>query len=742
MNTKVKKLLIVLGLSLLCGLFLAQTTLLAANRSTIEKVDEALQEGQINLKAAVLQKAGILFGNQISLYAKTDVEAVEEEGNRLALFEDVRRVFDKLSGPEKRYLGSLSPELKQVIKEEASGTRALAAATPERLPSAYDRVSKAADKGEITLKEAVLTKAQLLFAPKTMTAGHPFRAQAGEVAVSEEGQTGFYKDVHRVFDELTEDDKGFLGSLSPDLSLIISTREREQSGAVGAPPLGALPNYPDLTETEEGKNCIVHYTLIGANAAPDKTYAELVRLYMDKAIGSSMPKNFRKAWAEGYVDFLGKLHVYLIDVGAGAEWVDISTVSGKQKAGYIKFGTKMKDSFPTNWQLWMKGGCFHEYFHGIQSAYNWASDLWFMEATTVWAQCFYGGDWVHLSEFYGAADSVFNKPNDIIWSTAYRKYSTSSLAFYLAQKHGGYKIIKSYFENSESKDDGIELLNDTLAAKTTTFGEQYPYYLASLYSKKITSIAKYMPAVKIETTHNTYGVKVTTDTVSLTGANFYLLDAEAGTKPAALISTFARYTTGSPTAVLVKQKTNVPIPFIPDRAHVPAFGGSVKQVALIVTDTNYTSKDTALRGYEYTAIVPYVTITDVTALSPIQSGDYSPIDIYYDLTGTVPGEDFTAQLKIIEKGPDVADNASGPVILDPGEGQILNLYFNTAYDTVGTYRFTFELRVPPDSWLPIPQIKSKGSCSVKVEKPPEPGAMAPAKLSATGAKKPSLSLQR
>jgi hypothetical protein len=742
MNTKVKKLLIVLGLSLLCGLFLAQTTLLAGNRSTIDKVDEALQEGNITLKKAVLQKAGILFGNEISLQAKTDVEAAEEEGDRLELFEDVRRVFDKLSRPEKRYLSSLSPELKQVIKEETSGTRTLAAATPERLANAYDRISKAADRGEITLKEAVLSKAQLLFVPKTMTADHPFRAQAGEVAVAEEGQTGFYKDVHRVFDELTEDEKGFLGSLSPDLDVIISTKERERSGSVGAPPLGALPNVPGLELQEEGKNCIVHYTLTGADAVPDKVYAELVRLYMDKVITSSMPKNFKKAFAEGYADFLGKLHVYVSNISGNGEWVDISTVSGKQKAGYIKLSSKIKDNYGTTWQLKLKGVSFHEYFHGIQSAYNYISDLWFMEATSVWASCYYGGDWTHVGSYYADADSVFNTTNNFIWLTSYRKYSTSALAFYLAQKFGGYKIIKSYFENSESKDDGIELLNDTLAAKTTTFGEQYPYYLASLYSKKITSIIKYMPAVKIQTTHNAYGVKVTTDQVSLTGANFYLLDAEAGTKPAALISTFARYTTGSPTAVLVKQKTNVPIPFIPGRAHVPAFGGSVKQVALIVTDTNYTTKDTAPRGYEYTAIVPYVTITDVTAVSPIQSGDYSPIDIYYDLKGTIPGENFRVQMKVTEKGPDVADNASGEYAFPAGEGQIFNLYFSTAYDTVGTYRFTFELRVPPDSWLPIPQIKSKGSCSVKVEKPPEPGAMASAKLSASGAKKPNLSLQK
>jgi hypothetical protein len=739
MNTKFRRAIIVLGLSLLCGLFLAQTTLLAGDRSSIEKVDEALQEGGINLKTAVLQKAEILFGNEISLQPKTGVEALEEEANRLELFEDVRRVFDQLSRPQRRYLGSLSPELKKVINEETKGTRTLEAATPQRLPTAYDRVSKAADTGEITLKEAVLAKAQLLFAPRTMAAEHPFRAQVGEVAVAEEGQTGFYKDVHRVFDELTEDEKALLGSLSPDLNIIISTREREQAGTPGAPPLGALPSYPDLTETEEGKNCIVHYTLTGANAVPNKTYAELVRLYMDMAIGSKMVTHFKKAFAEGYADFLGKLHVYVSDISGNGEWVDVSTVSGPQRAGYIKISSKIQTNYGTTWQLKLKGVSFHEYFHGIQSAYNWASDLWFMEATTVWASCYYGGDWAHVGGYYEDADSVYKTPNNVIWLTSYRKYSTSALAFFLSEKFGGYKFIKSYFENSATKDDGVQILNDTLAAQTTTLGEQYPYYLASMYSKKIKSIAKYAPAITIQTTHNAYGVKVTTDQVHLMGANFYLLDPEVGTKPSTLISTFTPGATGSPTGLLVRQKSNVPIPFTSGRAHVPAFGGSAKQVALIVTDTNYTSKDAALRGYEYTVITPKIAITDVTADSPIQSGDYSQIDIYYDLTGTLPDEDFPVQLKIVEKGPDVADNASGEMMLTPGIGEILNLYFTTAYTTVGTYKFTFELRVPPDSWLPIPQVKSKGSCSVKVEAPPEDTTLPAGRLSSTGGKQPSLS---
>jgi hypothetical protein len=232
---------------------------------------------------------------------------------------------------------------------------------------------------------------------------------------------------------------------------------------------------------------------------------------------------------------------------------------------------------------------------------------------------------------------------------------------------------------------------------------------------------------------------VTTDQVHLTGAIFYLLDPEVGTKPSTLISTFTAGGTGSPAAILVRQKSNVPIPFTSGRAYVPAFGGSAKQVALIVTDTNYTSKDTALRGYEYTVITPSITITDVTALSPIYSGDYSPIDIYYDLTGTIPGENFPVELKVTEKGPDVSDQVSGEWILPAGLGQVLSLYFNTAYDTVGTYKFTFEMGVPPNSWLPIPQVKSKGSCSVKVEAPPEDTTMPVGRLSATAGKQPSLS---
>ena len=724
-TTKIlKRLPIILTAVCLCGPMLSLSLAHAKHpsESPIDRLDQAVRAGRIDLKTAALQKAKILFAPQ---RAALEGEDIGDETPFLELFEDVRRVFEKLTEGEKQYLSTLSSDLARVIDEVEYGEQPQAPAL-ERPPNTYDRVSKAQDHGKISLKEAVLLKARLLFAPHTIARKHPFSVKAGEVPVQEECLTGFYKDIHRVFDQLTYEEISLLGSLNPDLEVIMATREQERAGVVGSSRMSALPNYPDLNEQEEGKNCIVHYTLTGANAAPDKRYAELVRLYMDKAIKSDMPNNFTKAFAEGYPDFKGKLHVYLIDIGAAGGWVDVSMVGGMARAGYVKLGTKFKDTYPDSWQLLMKGESFHEYFHGIQSAFNWASDHWFLEATSTWAMCYYGNDFMHVKQHhYDNDDSVFKTPNGFLWSTAgSRKYSASALVFYFTDKFNGHQIIKSYFINSILEGDAIKNLQQTLSTKNTTFTEEYKYFLASLYSKKIASIKKYMPDVKIETAYNAYGLDKTTGNVFLTGANFYTFDPETGAEPASFISTFTAGATGVPKGVLVKQNSKVPITFLSGTdgtptAYVGDFGGKVKQVALIVTDADYSTKDTTARSYEYTAIVPRVVVKEALAQSPIYSGESSQIDIKYDLLGTFPGKPFPAQLRVTEKGPDVADNASGEDELASGVDQTLTLWFTTSWDTVGTYRFGFQLAVPPDSWLPIPQVKSKGKCSVVVKEPPE-----------------------
>ena len=103
--------------------------------------------------------------------------------------------------------------------------------TNMKQPTPYDRISRAFDSGEITLKEAVLLKAELLFAPSLIPVGSKFAPKPDETLAQEDCLTGFYKDVHRVFPELNEEERKFLGSLSPELEAIIQQREKEEKGS-------------------------------------------------------------------------------------------------------------------------------------------------------------------------------------------------------------------------------------------------------------------------------------------------------------------------------------------------------------------------------------------------------------------------------------------------------------------------------------------------------------------------------
>jgi hypothetical protein len=95
-------------------------------------------------------------------------------------------------------------------------------------PNTFDRISRAADLGEIALKEAVLLKAKLLYAPSLIPEGSKFAPRPGEKTIPGEGLTGFYKDVHRVFSELNDEERKLLKSLSPDLEAIIRQKEKEE----------------------------------------------------------------------------------------------------------------------------------------------------------------------------------------------------------------------------------------------------------------------------------------------------------------------------------------------------------------------------------------------------------------------------------------------------------------------------------------------------------------------------------
>lgn len=594
------------------------------------------------------------------------------------------------------------------------GTFAAGGDRPDYQRSAYERVCQAQDEGSIGLKQAVLEKSRLLFAPEQLDPGSAFAPRQDEVAVFEECLTGFYKDVHRAAELLDAEERGALSALSPDLATIL----RRDSGGGGSPE--GLPNYPFLDKTETGKSCIVHYTLNAASPhkVPNKTYAELVRLYTDMAIKKLTRKHFTKALADGYAGFKGKLHVYVLDINGNGEWVDAAAAGGNKMAGYIKISHSLKADYGNTWQLKMKGVCTHEYFHGVQSAYNAWSDLWFLEGTAVWASCIYGGDWAHVRSYYDAGGSLFTAPDQVIWQTTYRKYSTSALAFYLHNRYRGWKFFKAYFNNSIGESDAVKNLKATISAKGGSWDQEFRKFLACVVTRKLGVLKKkYVPKVATLAVHGAYGVDPTNASVNLTGADFVIMNPQSA-KSATFIATFETSASNPYPFLLRKGKTS-PIGFTAGKAHIGGFGKKVKQVILIVTDTTYAGKDAAKRNYKYSAIVPWVKVKRIVAQSPIYSGQSSQIDITYDLTGTYPTQPFPVDIKVVEKGPGVSDHVSGTYMLNVGLGQVKSFWFNTSSGTRGTYKFAFEYGVPPKSWN-MPQVKSKDRCTVVVKKPPGP----------------------
>lgn len=672
-------------------------------------LNDAWREGRISERSLVLKKARAFYEERPSLDFTCSDEVLDHL--KQELLEDIRRLAEELRPSDKDYLRALDTEVAQVLDGRLADLQDSAAAVRDEAGGVLDRVAVAHDEGLISLKEAVLLKAKLLYAPHLVAGDSEFAPMAAHEA-GEECGTGFYRDVHRVRRLLTNKERTLLRSLSPDLDTVVRSWTR--------PSASALPNYPQLNKTFHGKKCIIHYTLAGNHAIPDREYADWLASYVDEAVRTQTKAgHFRAAYAEGG----GKLHVYCLKMGStNGEWVDVSDVAGtgKRKSGYLKISSTIKDRFGNSWKAKLAGVAHHEYFHGVQSAYNWESDLWFMEATTVWASCYYGGDWQHVKGYYTSADSIFNTPNNNIWLTTYRKYSTSALAFFLAGKYGGYKVIKTYFEKSEASDDAVTNIKATLADQkgTPVFGDVFKEFLVRMYSKKIPSIKSYIPDVKLEATHNNYGVPLTAGGVMLLGANFYKLEAprNATLREAPLITMVEKGGTGNPQGVLAEKEAIRPSAVQDGRSYLP----KARDAVLITTDVDYATKDTAVRSYQYTALTPYVKINDITADSPIQSGGYSTIHILYDLLGTIADQAFPVTLKVVEKGPDVSDNASADYDLASGTNKDFTLYFTTSTETEGTYRFVFQLKVPIDSWK-IPQVTSKDSCTVVVEKPEATG---------------------
>ncbi len=107
-----------------------------------------------------------------------------------------------------------------------AGVKGSVAFSPGLLPTTFNRIDVALLKKEISLKDSVILKAKVLYAPETLK-DSVFAVRNDEVKNSDE-LTGFYKEVHKVFDELSPDERETMKKMSPELKVIIEQREKEK----------------------------------------------------------------------------------------------------------------------------------------------------------------------------------------------------------------------------------------------------------------------------------------------------------------------------------------------------------------------------------------------------------------------------------------------------------------------------------------------------------------------------------
>jgi hypothetical protein len=609
------------------------------------------------------------------------------------------------------------------ITEEESVPGQVQNESPPRSSDAFDRIEQAMAGKEITLKDAVLLKAKLLFDEQAAVSDFESEVLSGHTDVREPCLTGFYKDVHRVFDHLSDSEKEYLASLDENLRAIIHTRQRKLAGtqAMAGDSTNALPIYANLAKKVEGIHCTVNFT--DTPGDPDTTtqaYAELVKVYIDMAYAAET-KKFRAALAEpGGTD--NKLQIYVVNMPGGTlgTWVGLSIVAGKQMSGYITISKDLEAQGGSSWQVLLKGTCFHEYFHGVQFAYNWASSEWFQEGTARWAETYYGKNWDILINTFAAGDSLFNQPLWPIWWSTFHKYSTVALAYYFADKYGKDNFILSYLNMTEGEDDAVKALTAAVAAQGKVFGDEFKEFWIAMYYKNIRSIKKYMPNV-VEGTCSSYGV-VGTKPIYQLGAVFHHLEPMEGLKNTALIYNYKPATGENVEAFKLINKSKKredidPATDSDDNYHyVPKFGSGVKNVLIVYTDVTYEGEDSTERNFTYRYLQPYIKINTVTVLQPeIPQYSYSHMVFNYDLLGTIAGEKFSTQVKYTEKGS--PEFVSGEYNFQVGKDQNFYNYFYSGSAAPGTYKYSVDFSVPGDSWKNkwgTPQNKSSGKYSVKV----------------------------
>jgi hypothetical protein len=515
--------------------------------------------------------------------------------------------------------------------------------------------------------------------------------------------------VAAIAPELSAAQRESLAALDPHLATVLSGADGTQEDSNG------LPDIPELTETMEGKQCVVHYTLTGQHAAPDLAFVKILTKTLDGAI-KKYAKDFKRPFFEPDRDDLDLLHVFIQDTSTVPDFDDavLGFVNptddvpgeGNEKAQTVymvidKDAKQFAAAAGVNWKKQLKATLYHEYFHCVQLAYNAFMASWGLEGQAVWAEKRWGRVDADIYGFLERPDSFVNEPELPIYhdpEDAVRKYSTSPMWAYLEQRVGK-DALELFWAGASLSQDPITILENVLILDNfDVFQDFWIDFVGRLVAKDIRGLSKKkLPDVKLQEDVIDFGWE-TMGQVAKTAILVYKLHAPTDKKTSLLFARVLDTGDGSPSGVLVHDKNKRLELFAGFWDEVEKFKKG-KTAHLVVTDGDYEFFTEDTEPFTASAFAPYLKIHSIENDGPTTAGQLVTFTFNYTLLCVPEGPTFNVAIYRKAKGKKYSAELQSIFAWTVGTNQTAEMtHLVPAFPKLKSLAFKINVKTPTDAF--------------------------------------------
>ncbi|QYJ02737.1 hypothetical protein KUV85_10340 [Nocardioides panacisoli] len=245
----------------------------------------------------------------------------------------------------------------------------------------------------------------------------------------------------------------------------LSGKEQERADSLLARPTDGSgpayePKYPDGASRRTCSSAVcVHYVTGGRHAA-SRSFAVDVRRAVTTAHQRIRGRGFRGPLNDAGRGGDNRPDVYLADIGRDVGVFGYAVADrknalwGRGAGGYVVLDN--------NFSEFCSGGCgagtadrlmrataAHEYFHVVQFAYDYAEDVWFMEATATWIEDEVFDDVNDNVNFLYSSPSALQTPRVPIDAPDANPYANWILFRNLSERYGA-KVVRKAWQKADA----------------------------------------------------------------------------------------------------------------------------------------------------------------------------------------------------------------------------------------------------------------------------------------------------